>query len=267
MKTIDIEELKQIQMDILSVFQQFCLDYGIKYSLADGSLIGAIRHKGYIPWDDDIDIFILRNEYNKLMEIFPSVYNGHYKLCSLERTKDWVLPFAKIYDDRTVYLEKIAKPCSIGVNIDIFPLDKIPSDIREWKKYNKRRLFFQKLYWAKQRSYKMKRSLCKNLIVTLVKFLTFPVSYRRFAVFLNYYAQKYNEDCGLYIFECAQGLFGKNPFLVKDMDEILEWDFEDRKFWVMKGYDDCLKSLYGDYMKLPPKEKQVNHHLFEAYWK
>lgn len=267
MRKIDIEELKIIQMNILSSLQKFCMDNRIKYSLADGSLIGAIRHKGYIPWDDDIDVFMLRDDYEKLLKLFPLTYENNYKLCSLDRDRNWVLPFAKIYDDRTIYVEKISKPCSVGVNIDIFPLDKVPAEGAKWRSYNKKRLFFQKLFWSKQRSYKVKRSFYRNMIVTFSKLMTLPISYRRFAVFLNNYSQRYSSIETDKVFECAQGLFGKSPFLVSDMDEVIEWDFEDRRYWVMKGYDDCLTSLYGDYMKLPPKDKQVNHHIFEAYWK
>ena len=109
------EELKHIQLDILQSVDAFCRANGIRYSLACGTMLGAIRHRGYIPWDDDIDIYLLREDYNRLMAEFPPVYDGRVQLVSLERNPGWDMSFAKAYDNRTLYCEYAHPSEGLGV--------------------------------------------------------------------------------------------------------------------------------------------------------
>ena len=106
MKRIGKEELKMIQMDVLSAIHHFCLEHEIKYSLGCGSMLGCARHKGYIPWDDDIDIYMLREDYNKLIREFPDIYEEHYKFVTLERDEKWQRAYGKAYDSTTIIKEE-----------------------------------------------------------------------------------------------------------------------------------------------------------------
>ena len=135
-KEININELKIIQLDITEHFHNFCNKNKIKYSLACGSLIGAIRHNGYIPWDDDIDIYVERKDYDKLIELFPNILDGKYEFICIERNKIWNIPYGKIFDNRTIVEENTNDWLPIGVNIDIFPIDKVPDNNIIWKTYN-----------------------------------------------------------------------------------------------------------------------------------
>ena len=144
MKTIELEELKQIQLDILSVIDEFCREKGIKYSMGCGTMLGAARHKGYIPWDDDIDIYLLREEYEKLIELYPNEYKN-IKIASIQRDKKWDRAWAKAYDFRTE-LQDAGNKYRIGVAIDIYPIDRVPENYEEWQKYDKKRRFYQKIY-------------------------------------------------------------------------------------------------------------------------
>lgn len=267
MKEIELEELKGLQMDVLTAIDKFCTENGITYSLAGGTLLGAVRHKGYIPWDDDIDIYLYRDDYNKLINTFPEVYEGRYKIASLERDKEWERPYANAYDDKTILLEKSTEKKQIGVFIDIFPIDNVPDDEIEWRNYDNSRRRLQKFHALRFIRYSKSRSFIKNTIVLLTRVFTFFLSKRSVAIYLSKLAQKYNSIETKYVFSNAQGIFVKKRFLRKVFDHVIELPFEDRKFKGFADYEEYLRNAYGDYMKLPPVEKRVSHHCFEAYWK
>ncbi len=265
---IDVDELKSIQLNILMVIDEFCRNNEINYSLACGSLLGAIRHNGFIPWDDDIDIQLLREDYNKLLVEFPQMYS-HVSLISLERDKRWNRAYARAYDVRTIETEGVnGEIDGIGVGIDVFPIDKVPNDEKQWLKYNKTRMFIQDIYQLKLMRWSKKRSLIRNLIVILAHVALFPLSLRGISKRIDSLAQKYNPCLSDYLYETCQGI-GKNRerFLLSDFSDYIDADFENNKLKIIVGYDDYLKNTYGNYMVLPPSEKRVSHHQFTAYWK
>lgn len=265
-KEITLNELKVIQMDILQAIHFFCEKHSIRYSMACGTLLGAVRHKGYIPWDDDIDIYIPRADYRRLVNEFPPIYMNKYKIASLERDALWERPYAKAYDDRTVFKEQASMKEVIGVNIDIFPIDDVP-DGEEWEKYNKKRRRQQQLFTLKSVRFNPKRSLLKNLVLFLYKVATCFLSNRKWAEKLDRFSQKYNGKECKQCFECCQGIFQKNPFPKELFDDFVDLPFEDRVFKSFKDYDCYLRNGFGNYMQLPPEEKRVSHHDFKAYWK
>lgn len=267
MKKIDLDGLKIIQMDILTAIDEFCTENNITYSLAGGTLLGAVRHKGYIPWDDDIDIYIYRDDYNKLIKTFPKLYKSRYKMASLERDKDWERPYAIAYDDNTIMYEKSTEKKLIGVFIDIFPIDNVPDDESEWRKYDVPRRRLQKFHALRFVKYDSNRSFMKNLIILLNRCLTAFISRRCMAEHLDKLAQKYDKSETKYVFSNAKGIFVKRRFQRKIFDNVIDLPFEDRKFRGFADYDEYLRNAYGDYMKLPPIEKRVSHHSFDAYWK
>lgn len=263
-----VEEFKQIQIDILLAVDKFCNEHNIKYSLACGTLLGAIRHKGFIPWDDDIDIYLLREDYNKLVTAFPSLLDGKYALNSLERNPLWNRPYAKAFDTRTIEVEAVKSNIpNMGVGIDVFPIDDVPDDEAEWEKFDKRRRFLQNCYTLKTLAWRKERSLSKNLFASCASLLLSPWSFRKLAEIIDRYCQKHNGKGYNSIFECCLGRICRHSFKKQDMEQVVDIPFEQYTFKAMTGYDDYLTSTYGDYMQLPPKEKQVSHHVFEAYWK
>jgi lipopolysaccharide cholinephosphotransferase len=265
--TISIDELKVLQMDVLEAVHRFCKANNIRYSMACGTLLGAVRHKGYIPWDDDIDIYMLREDYEKFIATFPAKYEGIYTAISLETDKRWIRPYGKVYDIRTVMVENSNFGDLCGVNIDVFPIDCVPEDQQDWLHYDKYRRFFQRIFEFKIVRLSAKRNPIKNLALILGKMLLLPISTRRFGQFLSKYAQKYNASNSRCVFECVQGLFQKHPFRRTLFDDITEMPFEDRTFCAFSNFDEYLTNAYGDYMQLPPEEKRVTHHAFTAYWK
>ena len=263
-----VEEFKQIQVDILLAIDKFCKEHNIKYSLACGTLLGAIRHKGFIPWDDDIDIYLLREDYNKLVAAFPSLLDEKYSLNSLERNPLWNRPYAKAFDTRTIEVEAVKSNIpNMGIGIDVFPIDEVPDNETEWKHYEKRRLFLLNCYTLKTLTWRKGRSLAKNIFALCSSVLLFPWSFRKLAEIIDKYCQIHNNKGYHHLSENCLGWPGQHSFKKQDMEQVVDIPFEQYTFKAMIGYDDYLTSTYGDYMQLPPKEKQVSHHVFEAYWK
>ena len=269
MKTIGLDELKALQLDLLQAVDAFCEEKGIAYSMSCGTMLGAIRHKGYIPWDDDIDICMLRADFNKLVSLFPKVLNGKYIFVSLERDSKWDRAYGKIYDSRTHFYEPDRakyKGYPLGINIDVFPIDNVPEEENRWLKYNKKRLFLQKVYAIKYIEL-TSREWYKNIVLILLKGLLLPFSKRSLAELLDKWGQRYNEIDSSKVFECSQGLHLKHGFNKSIFFQRNKYPFEDRLFMGFTNYDEYLKNAYGEYMKLPPIEKQVSHHEFEAFWR
>ncbi len=265
MKKMTLDELKAAQLDILDFVAQFCEDNSIHYWIDCGTLLGAIRHKGYIPWDDDIDIGMLRDDYDRFISVFPKKnLNSRYKLSCLEIDKAFHVAFAKILDTRTVLYEPDENGFKTGVNIDVFVYDNAPDDDTELQKQFERRDLYKKLYLIKTTKHlPEKTSVTKCLKILLHYCLAvIPNSYFIGKIIQN--SKKYmnvsTNRVGNFTSETRQ-VCSKNVFQSFTVAE-----FEGRKYRVPAGYDEWLRSFYGDYMKLPPIEKQVSHHRFKAYY-
>jgi len=260
-KEIEVEELKQIQLNILKFVDEFCKDNNLRYFLAYGTLLGAVRHKGYIPWDDDIDILMFREDYEKFITTFM---DANYKVFATELNPKYPYPFAKVGDTRTYFEEEIKDVIDTGVNIDIFPLDYLPED--KVKNITKRRNFLQKIWIAKRLPRLKRRGFVKNTVLAVSQLLLSVFSIRFIVKQLEKNAKKYNLRKSSI---CGNIAYGYDPDIYPsaDFEESVCLTFENTAFPCPQNYDNVLKIMFGDYMKLPPKEKQVSHHHFIAYWK
>lgn len=267
MTKLEINQILTIQLDILTAIHQFCCKNEINYSLACGTLLGARRHQGYIPWDDDIDIYLLREDYDKLISSFPETYKGLYKIASLERDPKWDRAYAKAYHCKTIFKEAISSNYPLGICIDIFPIDSVPKSPDEWRKYNRKRLFVQNLFSLKCMTLSNDRSLIKNLILLMSKVLLLPWSRRYIAKRISQIAQCYNGTDSDLVFENVLGIIAKRPFPKRFFLSMVDIRFENRIFRAFADADKYLEHTYGDWHKLPPEEKRITHHAFEAYLK
>ena len=265
MKGIGLEELKRIQIEVLQAVHDFCIANGITYSMACGTALGAVRHKGYIPWDDDIDIYLLREDYNRLMSAYDN--NGRYRLISMEIDSDWDRPYARAYDSKTVLIEKANGSIVIGIGIDVYPIDTVPENEQEWRRFDKRRRFLQNMLSLKRMKFDQGRGFSKSVFLLISKIILLPLSIKRIVRYIDKFIKQYNKKGGTWVFESAQGMIQKNRFHRSVFENIIPVSFEDRQFMLFENFDEYLKNGYDDYMKLPPKEKQVNHHVYQAYWK
>lgn len=264
---ITLEDVKIIQMDILTAIDKFCKDHNIRYSLACGTLLGAIRHKGYIPWDDDIDIYMPREDYIRMMKEFPETYEGRYKIASLEREPLWDRLFAKAYDNTTLLIENACVNKHIGVCIDIFPIDDVPDNDQKWHSYNFWRKLHLNLLKTKYNSLNGNQSPIHKLAIALIQVLTCWYPKRKWIDYLDKLAQRNNNKGYSRCFECCQGLFQNKPFPKNLFDEIIDVVFEDRQFKAFANADTYLRNAYGNYMELPPENKRITIHDWEAYYK
>lgn len=265
-KIMDINERKIVQLGIMDSFHRFCIEHGLTYSLAAGSLLGAVRHNGYIPWDDDIDICMLRKDYEKLESLFPNVLDGKYKMASMYRIKGWHIPYAKIYDDSTILIENKYSTEEIGVNIDVYVVDDAPGEQKPWKRQYKQFQRFNKLLAIKNLKLSRERNFIKNISIVLMKVPCLIIN-KRFLIEQWTKYIKGNNDKKYNLCFVYTGTDMKKPFPKCFFNEIKEYQFEGRYFYGFKEADSYLTGLYGDYMKLPPEEQRVTHHHSVAFWK
>ena len=259
----DIDEIRRIELGILEDVDAFCKARGISYFLCGGTLIGAIRHKGFIPWDDDIDIGMLRPDYDRFIAEYESPCHA---VRSLE-TDSYVDAFAKVVDTRTIVVEDDFAIGGLGIWIDVFPFDGAPGPDfdphaeRDWR-WTKKLLRFRNLpffrpgYTAKQRL-----GLLLSLPVRLISNRCLAGRLRRIAARYSVAGSPF-VGCLVSTYPCRRELLPRAAF-----DGETPVEFEGRTFPAMSGWREYLASLYGDYMTPPPPEKRKSTHRFRAWWK
>lgn len=266
-RVIDINEQKRIMLIMMDYIDSFCRSNNIKYFLYGGSLIGAIRHKGYIPWDDDIDICMMRQDYDKFLAIFSDP-NNRYRLITPETNPGYYLPTAKVYDDATILKEKVSAGVPIGVFIDVFPLDYSFDDYNEACSFGKKVGFYRKIVDIKNITLDTKRKILKNILLLFLKVLVVPFT-RKYAIKkICSLSEKYKTKPTKYVGQFTKMTYeSREIYDSKWFENALDVTFEGRQYSIPKEYDLVLKTEFGDYMKLPPKEKQVTHHVNVAWWR
>lgn len=263
MKKIDIDEQKKMLVEILKYVDSVCRKNNIKYSLIGGSLIGAIRHNGIIPWDDDIDIGLLPSEFEKLMECLKKEKNENYHLLDVDMEQSYYYPFAKVIKSSTYgYEDNLKKIKDYGVYIDIFKYNNLPNDKDEISR------FYKKLMRIRRR---LAQTFCyysRISIVRLIRRITCRFDSNRIARKYIAYSERYNNIDSKYIM-CNWPAYGlPNEIIDKScFDNYIDIDFEGEKIMIVSDYDNLLKGVFGDYMKLPPEEKRITHHHMEMYKK
>lgn len=263
MKKLSIDEEKRIALEILVDIDQFCKDKGIKYFLSYGTLIGAVRHKGYIPWDDDIDIMMPRPDYMRFIREFDSPI---YKILAPEKDEEYLMYFGKVYDSRTKVEPTMHK--GLGVFVDVFPVDGLPVDEIEAVKYSNKMALMRKIYYGliSTKNSKSFKSIIIKLYYAIIWWMKYGgITYaERKKVFLSAiskYSFNNSEYCGPFR-KGGIGMLAKKNMI----ENTIEACFENYIFQVPQGYDVWLRQEFGDYMQLPPIEKRVSNHSYEYYW-
>ena len=254
----DIQELRQIQMGILDEVHRYCEAHGLRYFLSSGTLIGAVRHKGYIPWDDDIDIYMPRQDYEAFLQSYHDE-KGIYRAINPSTESHYYYTFAKVVDQRTHMVEKETEGYEIGVYMDIFPVDFVTEDMQQ-----RQRIFKQKKLLYKIRRCKISNSNPLQSRLAYIVYKCWPMSVRQIERKIRQLIVLHTPTptvCNM----TEAGPSIKGCFPADDIASSVDIEFEGKTYKTMIGYKDYLQRTYGDYMTLPPVEQRVTH-KFEAYW-
>lgn len=261
-------QYKRKLIETLEAFDGFCCDNGLHYYACGGTAIGAVRHKGIIPWDDDIDVVMPRSDYDKMISLRDTLNITKYRIKTLG-DEGYIYGFGKFYDNTTTLIEVAEFPsCVIGAYIDIFPLDKVSSNVEEVvekkRKYNELFRLFQHTYY-KITMHMVLAHIHHGLFRDLFSIISFKFRSPQYIKkvredFLRYDAE-WTEDSGDYYFVHHSFYPVKKEMLKPDWFEDYKYlPFDTYKIRIMSGYHDYLKQLFGDYMTPPPTSKQISQH-------
>lgn len=261
MKKNNNKILKELQIEELNILKEFikvCEKLNLNYFLIGGTLIGAIRHKGFIPWDDDIDVCMLRKDYDIFLEKAQKYLPDNMFLQTNKTDKEYSNCFAKIRNSETTFIENSVSHLNInhGIYIDIFPLDNLYN-------YNtlKDKLIKMSLY---KEYYYNKKDIKTTIFKIISKILYGNKTRENLCSILEKMYTKGNRKITDKVvnYGGAWGIKKESHFL-EDYSDYKLVDFENIKVKVPIGFDRCLRDTYGDYMKLPPEEKRNPHHFSE----
>lgn len=258
-KYLSADEIKKIELQILDEIDKICNEENIYYSICGGTMIGAVRHKGFIPWDDDIDIIMPRNDYNKFIKIMKKKDENYWLDVVDNKKKKYYYPFSKIVDKNTVAKMEDNQTLH-GIWVDIFPVDNLPDNEKKRNGIIKKCFFYRAIIIAMTTdfsNYVGKRKIKKILnlyanifgkenIIKRYNNLIFKSTLYNNSNYVSSYFPTYGK----------KEIFEKDILLRREL-----YDFEGKKYWGIKNFDEYLSQLYGDYMKLPPEEKRRTHKI------
>lgn len=261
------EVLKKIQeneLEILLYFDKFCRENGLKYSLSGGTLLGAIRHHGFIPWDDDVDCMMMRDDYNKLLNLWNKKANSEiYILQTKDTEPEFSQSFAKIRKNNTTFLQE-GEPAGKyhnGIFIDIMPADRFPKGFFKQKLYYLNVMFYQLFNreFVPSESGKAVQLFCKLLLALTDKSSRAKLRKRNLKNLT-----KYNSDKTLQIISTETLSSMRRLYSSDLMDNFIDVDFEGKNLSATTKWKEVLATGYGDYMQFPPvEEQQWKHHPVE----
>ena len=255
-----LRQLQLTQLEMLKIFDKFCSKHNLKYSLYAGSLLGAVRHKAFIPWDDDLDVCMSREEYDRFIELWEEEGVEGYILQNKENTPGFTQSFTKIRKDNTTFLQEddVVGKYHTGIFLDVFPLDRIPSEgwKRKWFKWNCMCYQLLTREFIPKDSSNIVRFGCKCILA-----LTPVKDRKQKREQLLKKITSNNGNCELEIAAIETKNSIRIPFASNMLDNYVYLPFEDGQFMCFADWHDHLSRKFGNYMELPPVEsRECKHH-------
>ena len=257
-------ELQLKMLEVLDYIDEVCRKNGLTYYLAYGTLLGAIRHKGFIPWDDDADVMMERSEYERFIDIV-SKETGKFRIASLQNDPDYVMPWARVYNIRTRggndFLEKGGQ---IGVFVDVFPIDYLPEDEKKRDAVHRKVVLMNALRTSANHRYfspEERHVALKKILRPIGRIAGTRKWAERIEKAVSTSADKRSRYAGCLVDASSNARQSTNP--VSCYKGSIEVEFEGRHFLAPAEYDQILTTQYGDYMTPPPEDKRASLHLFE----
>lgn len=265
----NLRKLQLEELDMLKLFVRICNDYNLRYYLLGGTLLGAVRHKGFIPWDDDVDVCMPRKDYNRFIGLAKKELPEQYYIDNYDLSEDYYYAWARICSRRMKVINHMANiPRIEPVSIDLIPLDGFP-DPGLGRSLHKLKLSFwwnlnQILQFDKLVDQKRQRGFIQKAVIRFLgcfkwlgSIFSFKICLRKLNEILSRYP--YDSDTKDVINYLAAYGF-QETFTRESFGEGKEYDFEDQRFIGPKDYDYVCKTIYGDYMTLPPEDQRNKHH-------
>ena len=256
-KSIEIEKIRSIQLDLAEEVKRICNKYDIKYFIIWGTLLGAVRNKGFIPWDDDFDLALFREDYEKFISVAKDELTAPFFLQTALSDELFFLPYARLRNSNTtgIIVDNYSPDYNNGIFIDIYPLDAIPTNTKLRNiKYEARDLLCticNNYNYIKKGG---KSPLFEKIVVNLLSYKSICGLFFKICQIGN---KKDNSIVGLAYHKRLSKTYKFNS---QDAFETVEIEFENRLFSAPKEYQTLLNEVYGDYMKLPPKRKRGRWH-------
>lgn len=262
-----MKKIQEIVYEILCEIDRFCKEHEIRYYLSGGTCLGAVRHQGFIPWDDDADLMMPRKDYDRFLKLYEERHPDEYVIGALELDKRWEKAYARVWDKRTSRKSKYFGQYDMGIFVDVFPIDGLPrTQLGQKVFYTRLKVLTELGKEASRVQFKKENRAAIRVLRKLAGFIVRPIGMRYFSKRVNNIAQKYDFDSSEYV-ACSMPVhYGSRETIERKYMSAADYLlFGKQEFPVPVGYDTYLRNLYGDYMKIPEGAEENGYNYID-YW-
>lgn len=263
-----LRKVQELELYIAKEVKRICEKHNIPYFILAGTLLGAVRHGGFIPWDDDIDIGMLREDYNRFLEACQTDLKEAFFLQTWDTDPEFPFSYAKVRLKGTHFVEKFSEGTKAqnGIFVDIFPYDHAPDSPEDAKKHAQQYFLCKRILWIKKG---FGKNICHESAKQAIKYYlcraaVFFIPYVAVKNYFQQLQQKYNSAMTQGVVTDGAYAYRKETIKKEWVERLEEIEFEDERFLTFKDWHAYLQHLYGDYMVPPPVEQRYGHQLLQV---